>query len=81
MNQLQARAFMEKFRLSRKLKESIKNNLKNDLKLVLNGNDLIRMGYRPGPVFRKIFEGLSKNRFSTREKAEKFVFDNFPQKI
>ena len=81
MNQLQTGIFMEKFKMSRKLKEVIKNSLKNDPKLVITGNDLIRMGYTPGPVFKKIFESLSKKRFSSRRKAEKFVFDNFPQKI
>ena len=81
MNQLQARILMEKFKLSRRLKENIKNSLKNDTRLVINGNDLIRLGYKPGPVFKKIFESLSRKRFTSRRKAEKFVFDNFPQKI
>lgn len=78
MNQFQIRVFMDKFKLSRKLKEKIKNSLKNVSKLVIDGNDLIKMGYKPGPVFKKIFESLSKKRFSSRRKAKKFVFDNFP---
>ena len=45
------------------------------------GIEVYKDGYKPGPVFKKIFESLSRKRFTSRRKAEKFVFDNFPQKI
>lgn len=47
----------------------------------LNGNDLIGMGYRPGPLFREILDELSRRRFKTRRQACRYVFDKFPQKI
>jgi len=81
MNKLQAKIFMEKFRLTRELKRSIINNRKKEEPLALNGYDLIKMGYKPGPLFKKIFEALERRHFSSRKKAEKYVFDNFTQKI
>ncbi len=81
MNKFRLKILLEKFKLSRTIKNNIEKSVKNEAKLILNGNDLIKMGYSPGPLFKSIFEALSKHKFSNQRKACQFVFDNFPQKI
>ena len=48
---------------------------------ILTGNDLIRMGYTPGPVFREILGSLRdaqlENRVKTRRQAEAWVSARF----
>jgi hypothetical protein len=69
-------------RFSNKLKNSIEKLLEpKKHKPALNGNDLIKMGYKQGPIFKKILESLSLSGIVSRTKAKKHVFDNFPQKI
>ena len=38
---------------------------------MLNGNDLKKMGLRPGPVFQEIFKGIVKARLEGRVKTKK----------
>jgi len=69
-------------RFSNKLVNSIEKLLAPaKIKPVLGGKDLIKMGYRQGPVFKTILDGLARSGIVSRAKARKFVFDNFPQKI
>lgn len=48
---------------------------------ILNGNDLIQMGYTPGPVFREILSSLRdvqlENRVKTRPQAKAWVSARF----
>ncbi len=52
--------------------------------LFLNGNDLIKMGYKPGKLFKDILEQLMDaqldKQVSSREEALKFVKENFKLK-
>lgn len=49
---------------------------------LLGGNDLIEMGYEPGPLFRRILVELEEAQLEetvrTREEAVRFVRDGFP---
>ena len=49
---------------------------------LLNGRDLIDLGYSPGPVFSEILGQVQElqleNRFSSREEAVEFVLKNYP---
>jgi poly(A) polymerase len=48
---------------------------------LLTGNDLLAMGFRPGPVFSKILRALEdaqlEGQIRTHEEAEKFVWSEF----
>ncbi len=77
MNKFQARVFLEKMKLGRSLKQKIQDKARSETKPILNGNDLIRMGFTPGPVFKKIFDALNKKKFSSRNAAKRFISDNF----
>jgi poly(A) polymerase len=48
---------------------------------LINGNHLINLGYKPGPIFKEILEALEEeqleNRIVTKEEALKFVMENF----
>ena len=50
--------------------------------LLLNGNDLIRLGYRPGPEFREMLAAIEdaqlEGTLHTREEALSFVLSEFP---
>lgn len=50
--------------------------------LLLNGDDLIRLGYRPGPEFREILGAIEdaqlEGTLHTREEALSFVLSQFP---
>ncbi|HEX8926926.1 MAG TPA: CCA tRNA nucleotidyltransferase [Terriglobales bacterium] len=50
-------------------------------KLLINGNDLIELGYQPGPEFKTILEAVEdaqlEGRLDTREEALSFVASNF----
>jgi len=52
-----------------------------DIKTILTGEDLKAMGFKPGPIFREILEGLLKaklnGRVKTRVDEERFVFEKF----
>jgi poly(A) polymerase len=49
---------------------------------LLNGNDLIRLGYRPGPEFREMLAAIEdaqlEGTLHTREEALSFVLSEFP---
>ena len=51
-------------------------------KLLLNGFDLIEMGYKPGPIFSKILDSLEEAQLEgtlkIRDEAKKFVLSKFP---
>lgn len=51
-------------------------------KLLLNGFDLIEMGYTPGPIFSKILDSLEEAQLEgtleIKADAKKFVLSNFP---
>ncbi|MDD5529267.1 MAG: HD domain-containing protein [bacterium] len=53
-------------------------------KRLLTGNDLIRMGYKPGPLFRTILQTIEEeqisNELSTHKQAMDFVKKNWRQK-
>ncbi|MBN1823664.1 MAG: CCA tRNA nucleotidyltransferase [Endomicrobiales bacterium] len=73
--------FLEGLRLSRRLKSEVQERLAPGLpRPVLNGDDLKRIGYRPGPRFKLMLSALSRRGFRSRRKAVKFLFDKFPQK-
>jgi tRNA nucleotidyltransferase (CCA-adding enzyme) len=50
-------------------------------KIQLKGKDLISMGIKPGPIFKKIFEGLLElrlnNHVKTKEDEVSFVEETF----
>jgi tRNA nucleotidyltransferase (CCA-adding enzyme) len=50
-------------------------------KIQLRGRDLVSMGFKPGPIFREIFEHLLEARLNnlvkTKEDELKFVRDKF----
>jgi poly(A) polymerase len=50
--------------------------------LLLNGNDLIRLGYRPGPEFREMLAAIEdaqlEGTLHTREEALSFLLSEFP---
>lgn len=73
---------MEELKFPRKLKSGIALKLyPPPAPAMLNGDDLIRMGYAPGPLFKKILEAVASRRFASRKAAARFVFDKFPDKI
>lgn len=75
-------ALYRELRFPRKLQNGIERCLAPKAgKAALNGYDLIKMGYRQGPVFKKILLSLAAKRIRSRRAAKKYVFDNFPQKI
>lgn len=47
-----------------------------------SGNDLKRLGYRPGPIFQDILAEIARQRWNggleTKEEEERFVVDKFP---
>ncbi len=49
---------------------------------LINGNDLIKMGYKAGPTFKKILttteDAHLEGEIQTREEALRFVQENFP---
>jgi tRNA nucleotidyltransferase-like protein len=52
--------------------------------LLINGDDLIALGYKPGPEFKKILsaveDGQLEGRLHSREEAIAFVGIEFPNK-
>jgi tRNA nucleotidyltransferase (CCA-adding enzyme) len=69
-------------KFSKKQQNAIEKHLKPEKILpALNGHELIKMGYKQGPLFKKILDSLSRSGIISRRKAKNFVFDNFPQKI
>lgn len=52
-----------------------------DVETILTGEDLKAIGFRPGPIFKKILEGLLKAKLDgivkTRADEEQFVFEKF----
>lgn len=73
---------IEKLKLPRLLKKEVREHAASPRPApILSGHDLILMGYRPGPLFRKILDDLARRVFSTREEACRFVFDKYHKKI
>ncbi|MHB9154159.1 MAG: CCA tRNA nucleotidyltransferase [Endomicrobiales bacterium] len=82
LDEAERKQFEEHLKLPRRIKRFIEQFFaKPGPRPALNGNDLIGMGYKPGPLFKKILDSLSRHRFATRRLAMRFVIDNFPQKI
>jgi tRNA nucleotidyltransferase/poly(A) polymerase len=74
-------SFMNSLKLQRTLKnevEILSNKVK--VKPVISGSDLIELGYKPGPVFKEILNSAAKQIFDSRQKALRFVIDNYPEK-
>lgn len=72
---------MIEFGLKKQLKQEVMKYLSPaKSKPVLSGLDLIKLGIKPGPVFKNIFQDLQKRRFLSRKLALKFVFDNYCKK-
>jgi len=48
---------------------------------LINGKDLINLGYKPGPIFKEILNAVEEaqleNQIETEEEALKFVMENF----
>ena len=48
---------------------------------LINGHDLINLGYNPGPIFKEILDAVEEaqldNQINTKEEALKFVMENF----
>jgi tRNA nucleotidyltransferase/poly(A) polymerase len=75
------REFLVKFSFERKMKQKIERMLAGKKKkTVLNGKDLIKLGYRPGPRFKTMLETLSRFNFKSKKQAAAFLFDKFPRK-
>ena len=55
------------------------------IKIALAGSDLRKMGFPPGPLYKKIFDGLLKVRLNnlarTREDEVRFVRKNFGEYV
>jgi poly(A) polymerase len=51
---------------------------------LLTGDDLIKMGYKPGPVYSKILDAVEEQQLEgnlgSREEAKKWVMEQFPAK-
>jgi poly(A) polymerase len=51
---------------------------------LINGDDLINLGYKPGPIFKEILSAVEEaqldNQIRTKEEALKFVMENFSNK-
>jgi tRNA nucleotidyltransferase (CCA-adding enzyme) len=56
--------------------------LKN-VRLQVNGDDLLELGYRPGPMFKKVFDAILERKFAgeLRSKSDEisFILSNFPK--
>ncbi len=52
---------------------------------LLRGEDLMELGYSPGPVFKQILEavedGQLEGKLTTREEAQKFAQERFPKRL
>jgi len=63
----------------RKFEEYSAEEIKPEL--LINGRDLINLGYKPSPVFKEILntveEAQLENQIETKEEALKFVMENF----
>jgi poly(A) polymerase len=50
---------------------------------LLGGDDLIALGYRPGPLFREMLDALEEAQLEgqvrTRADAERFVIERYPR--
>ena len=50
---------------------------------VINGNDLKKLGYKPGPVYKQILDDLLAatldGEISVRTQAEAFLAQHYPQ--
>ncbi|MCB4790561.1 MAG: CCA tRNA nucleotidyltransferase [Elusimicrobia bacterium] len=71
--------------LNLRLQRSLKNEIErlsqtSKERQLISGKDLIKMGYKPGPIFKEILNNTSKQDFVSRQKALQFVIDNYPGK-
>jgi poly(A) polymerase len=78
---LSSNGLMETFEF---LKEATENSSSVQLPpLLLNGNDLIKLGYKPGKAFKLMLDALMdaqlENCVTDREQAVKFISEKFPQ--
>jgi tRNA nucleotidyltransferase (CCA-adding enzyme) len=66
-----------------KVKERLINYLKElrNIKVTLTGEDLKQLSFKPGPIYKRIFESLLharlEGKLKTREDEVKYVVDNF----
>ena len=76
-----ARSVMDRLRLTRKMKSEVMS-LRLGLKKpqILTGLDLIKLGYKPGPAFKKMLARINTGKFKDRQAAKSYLFDKFPRK-
>lgn len=73
--------FLLRFSFGREMKRGIERQLAGKKKKApLDGRDLIKLGYRPGPRFKTMLETLSRFNFKSKKQAAAFLFDKFPKK-
>ena len=65
-----------------KFERNIKNDVRElykreEKKPILTGNDLIKLGLKQGPTVGKALNALLKKNFTSRQKAKRFIIDNF----
>ncbi len=67
--------------IKRKIKEYEEQDKEIKPKPLINGYDLIALGYKPGPLFSKILKSVEEQQLEgtikTKEEALKYVLDNF----
>ena len=81
LDHTQRKKVFDAIKLPRAIRRDIYDRLlAMEKKPPLSGNDLIRMGYAPGPVFKTILNALKREGITSRRKAEEFVFDKFSRK-
>ena len=74
-------SFMNSLKLKRTLKNEVETlNNKIMRKLVISGADLIKLGYKPGPLFKEILNNTANRSFVSRKKAIRFVIENYSKK-
>jgi len=76
------------FIMARTNNERIKRNISlyftqlKGVKIKITGKDLSRIGFKPGPIFKDIFNALLEARLNnlikSREEEIDFVMENFP---
>ncbi|NIP30154.1 MAG: HD domain-containing protein [Candidatus Dadabacteria bacterium] len=68
--------------IKNKLLEYSKEEIKPDP--LIGGNDLIKIGYEPGPLFKDILENVEnlqlENKLNTKEQAVEYVLENYPKR-
>ena len=79
---LSSHGSLETYRFCKAKLEELRNETLSPPRL-LTGDDLIDLGYAPGPLFREILDAVEDKQLehavSTREEAIEFVLANFPR--